>query len=145
MRTGIPDSRAKTCTGRVPCVAGTDVCTQQQKRPVHPPHDRHTHPGPVPGYYTYLIGNQLPKVFDRDPLTLALSLDGVSFKVVVAVRAGAPHARYPGIGKGPGFQYAMRARVCVPVCAHATCMRTHALCARVPYARCTCTLTQLPA
>ena len=53
----------------------------------------------------YLIGNQLPKLFDRDPLTIALSVDGVSFDRVFAVRAGAPPRRYPGTGKGPGYQY----------------------------------------
>eukprot|EP00039_Didymoeca_costata_P014249 m.228355 g.228355 ORF g.228355 m.228355 type:complete len:477 (-) comp15976_c1_seq36:297-1727(-) len=52
-----------------------------------------------------LLGSQIPKLFDRDPLTMTLSEDGVMFDKAWSVRYGAPPKRYPGVGKGPGFQY----------------------------------------
>mmetsp|Transcript_6611 Transcript_6611/g.14553 ORF Transcript_6611/g.14553 Transcript_6611/m.14553 type:complete len:344 (-) Transcript_6611:38-1069(-) len=73
--TSIPDSHTRTCTSALP-------------------------DGRI-----YLVGSQLPKAGDRDPLTLALSPDGLAFDKVVAVRANAPPRRYPGKAKGPGFQY----------------------------------------
>ena len=79
VQTKIPDSRSKTCAGVLPAADGDG--------------DR------------FIIGNQLPKRFDRDPLTIVLSANGVSFDRIFAVRAGAPAKRYPGVGKGPGYQY----------------------------------------
>jgi hypothetical protein len=57
---------------------------------------------------TVLLGAQLPRVWDRDPLTLAMSADGGrTFDRLVAMRAGAPPVRFPGVGKGTnrGFMY----------------------------------------
>ena len=83
VQTQIPDSRAKTCAGVLPLKnGGADISSLR-----------------------YIIGNQLPKRFDRDPLTISLSTDGVSWDRILAVRAGAPKQRYPGFGKGPGYQY----------------------------------------
>ena len=92
--TEIPDSRAKTCAGVLP--------------PAPAPTGRRFLLGntPVPqAGQRFLLGNQLPTRFDRDPLTISLSRDGVLFDRVAAVRAGAPPTAYPGVGKGPGFQY----------------------------------------
>ena len=76
-RTNIPDSRASTCAGVLP--NGT----------------------------RYLLGNQLPRLWDRDPLTLTLSADGVAFGRLAAVRAEAPPPDFPGFTKGPGYAYPM--------------------------------------
>ena len=78
--TNIPDSRSKTCAGALPPAADG-----QRLR--------------------YLLGNQLPKVWDRDPLTISLSPDGVEFGCVLAVRADSGREFFPGFGKGPGYQY----------------------------------------
>lgn len=75
--TNIPDSRASTCAGVLP--NGT----------------------------RYLLGNQLPRLWDRDPLTLALSADGVAFGRLSAVRADAPPPEFPAFTKGPGYAYPM--------------------------------------
>jgi hypothetical protein len=64
-----------------------------------------TYAGVLPSGQRFLLGSQLPRKWDRDPLTLALSADGVAFSKLLAVRAGAPPKRYKGVGKGPGFQY----------------------------------------
>lgn len=94
VQTNIPDSRSKTCSGTLP-----------------PP--RSADGGGAVGL-RYLLGNQLPKIWDRDPLTISLSKDGVSFDCVLAVRArcvdgqhcpGPGHQFFPGFGKGPGYQY----------------------------------------
>jgi hypothetical protein len=93
VETNIPDSRSKTCAGTLPATpAGAGGLRK----------------------YRYLVGNQLAKIWDRDPLTLSLSTDGVSFDCVLAVRArcedgqrcgGPGHEFFPGFGKGPGYQY----------------------------------------
>ena len=95
--TSIPDSRAKTCAGVLPASA-TPAATVGS--PAADSSGGREYSG-----LRYLIGNQLPKVFDRDPLTIALSPDGVTWNWVGAVRGGAPPKRYPGFGKGPGYQY----------------------------------------
>ena len=41
----------------------------------------------------------------RDPLTLALSKDGVSFDRAFALRWGAPERRFPGSHKDYGYAY----------------------------------------
>jgi hypothetical protein len=51
----------------------------------------------------YIVGNQIDK--GRDPVTLSVSADGVTFDRHWAVRFGAPPVKYPGAAKGPGFQY----------------------------------------
>jgi hypothetical protein len=60
-----------------------------------------------------LIGSQtayafdVPMYLDRDPLTVAISADGLSFDRVFALRTGAPKDfRFPGVsGRNPGFAY----------------------------------------
>jgi hypothetical protein len=54
LRTGIPDSRALTHAGILPAASGDGQAWGLR----------------------YLLGNQLPKLFDRDPLTISLSTDG---------------------------------------------------------------------
>jgi len=61
--------------------------------------------GTLPDGRIYLIGNQLPKHWLRDPLTIAVSEDGIAFSRAWAIRAGAPDVRHQGAHKGPGFQY----------------------------------------
>lgn len=69
--------------------------------------------GSLPDGTVFLAGNQVSEPFDqanrahytRDPLTLALSDDGLAFDRAVAVRSGAPPIRLPGTGKGRGYQY----------------------------------------
>jgi hypothetical protein len=69
--------------------------------------------GSLPDGAVFLAGNQLSEPLDRaerphytrDPLTLALSADGVAFDRAVAVRSGSPKIRLPGKGKGRGYQY----------------------------------------
>lgn len=61
-----------------------------------------------------LIGNQIAHTFDtalyldRDPMTIALSDDGLTFDRVYALRSGAPRRyRFPGVGgRNRGFAYA---------------------------------------
>lgn len=96
VETNIPDSRSKTCAGTLPS-------------------NRTDSGGPTVFNGTrYLLGNQLSKIWDRDPLTISLSHDGVDFNCVLAVRArcldgahcpGPGHQFFPGFGKGPGYQY----------------------------------------
>lgn len=74
--TNIPDSRSSTCAGRIAALNRT-----------------------------YVVGSQLPKLFLRDPLTLMSSKDGFDFDVLRYVRAGAPPTVFPGVGKGPGYEY----------------------------------------
>jgi hypothetical protein len=73
--TNIPDSRSSTCMGVLP--NGT----------------------------RYLLGSQLPRLWDRDPLTVTTSSDGVAFDSIDAVRANAPPPKFPDFTKGPGYQY----------------------------------------
>jgi len=69
--------------------------------------------GTLPDGRIYLIGNQVtaaqgeeePHHYNRDPLVLSLSEDGVTFDRAWAIRHGAPPIRLPGPGKGGGFQY----------------------------------------
>jgi len=58
--------------------------------------------GTLPDGRIYLIGNQ---AIGRDPLTISLSRDGVTFDRAAAIRHGAPKVRHRGRAKGPGFQY----------------------------------------
>lgn len=71
----IPDARSRTCAG----------------------------PLDGQGSGIYLVGAQNPE--GRDPVTLAIAQDGINFDRQWAVRWGAPPVRYPGLAKGPGFQY----------------------------------------
>lgn len=60
--------------------------------------------GPLPEKQgVYLVGAQNPR--SRDPVTLAISKDGLSFDRHWAVNFGAPPVRYPGHAKGVGYQY----------------------------------------
>lgn len=62
--------------------------------------------GTLPDGRVYVVGNQINDVsYGRDPLTLAISRDGVNFDWAAAVRYDAPKIDFPGDGKGPGFQY----------------------------------------
>lgn len=65
------------------------------------------HAGNLPDGSAYLLGNHVPKLWRRDPLTLALSKDGKYFSKVWAVRYGSPRPRnkQPGDFRGPGYQY----------------------------------------
>ncbi len=58
--------------------------------------------GTLPDGRIYLVGNQS---VGRDPLTISLSRDGVTFDRAAAIRHGAPKVRHRGRAKGPGFQY----------------------------------------
>jgi len=51
-----------------------------------------------------IIGN-LSEKRARDPLSMAVSADGIHFTWARAICSGAPSVRFPGPGKGPGFQY----------------------------------------
>jgi hypothetical protein len=67
-----------------------------------------THVGVLPDGRTYLLGTQVSNTslrHRRDPLTLSLSPDGVSFDQVWALRYGAPEKRYNGSHKDYGFAY----------------------------------------
>ncbi len=46
-----------------------------------------------------------PEHFPRDPLVLAISIDGKTFDRAWAIRHDTPDARYGGLGWLPGFQY----------------------------------------
>jgi hypothetical protein len=90
--TNIPDSRSATCAGVLPTSNGANRGAKRA----------------AGGHYShFLLGSQLPKLWLRDPLTIALSAGGVDFSALLAVRAGAPPARFAGSGKGPGFEYPM--------------------------------------
>jgi hypothetical protein len=77
VKTNIPDSCAKTVSGRLP-------------------------DGRV-----YLIGNNIPKLWLRSPLLITLSDDGADFDESWVIRCCAPELREKKSmdGKGPGFQY----------------------------------------
>ena len=72
--------------------AGVDVnCNWSTPLPTNIPDSRSsTCAGALPNGSTYLLGSQLPRLWDRDPLTLALSPDGAAFDSLQAVRADAP-------------------------------------------------------
>jgi len=62
--------------------------------------------GTLPDGRVYMVGNQVnEKLYDRDPLTLAISRDGSRFDRAWAIRHDAPPVAFKGKGKGPGFQY----------------------------------------
>ena len=62
--------------------------------------------GMLPDGRVYMVGNQVNgALYGRDPLTLAISRDGVHFDWAAAIRDDAPNIDFPGKGKGPGFQY----------------------------------------
>ena len=61
--------------------------------------------GMLPKGQWYLIGNNIPIKWCRDPLTIACSYDGITFDRAWALRANAPQQRHYGMYKGPGFQY----------------------------------------
>jgi len=62
--------------------------------------------GTLPDGRIYLVGNQINrKEYERDPLTLAVSRDGITFDRAWAIRYGAPPIEFRGKGKGRGFQY----------------------------------------
>jgi hypothetical protein len=63
--------------------------------------------GTLPDGRVFLIGNNLDKLWLRDPLILAVSKDGINFTKAYTIRCGAPNCREknPGDHKGPGFQY----------------------------------------
>ena len=62
--------------------------------------------GMLPDGRVYVVGNQVNgDLYGRDPLTLAISRDGVHFDWAAAIRYDAPKIDFPGKGKGPGFQY----------------------------------------
>ena len=62
--------------------------------------------GTLPDGRTYMIGNQVnDKAYERDPLTLAISRDGVNYDWAAAIRFDRPGIEFPGDGKGPGYQY----------------------------------------
>jgi hypothetical protein len=73
--TNIPDSRSSTCAGV------------------------------LPNRTRYLVGSQLPRLWDRDPITITLSDDGINFDRLLALRSGAPPPVFPAFTKGPGYQY----------------------------------------
>ncbi|MCP4646102.1 MAG: hypothetical protein GY851_37000 [bacterium] len=75
VKTNIPDSPSLSCVGRLP-----------------------------DGQF-FLIGNHLPKQWRRDPLTLALSRDGLDYDRAWAIRSGAPPITHKGLHKGVGYQY----------------------------------------
>ena len=60
--------------------------------------------GTLPDGRIYLVGSQV-ETGRRDPLTIALSRDGVTFDWAAAIRHGAPEIRHAGRAKGVGFQY----------------------------------------
>ena len=78
LRTNIPDSRSSTCAGEITTLSNN---------------------------LTYLFGSQLNRQWDRDPLTLALSTNGIDFEVLNSVNDDAPPVVFPGTGKGPGYAY----------------------------------------
>jgi BNR repeat protein len=61
--------------------------------------------GRLPDGQFFLIGNHIAKHWRRDPLTLALSRDGLDFDRAWAIRSGAPALRHKGMHKGVGYQY----------------------------------------
>ena len=77
VRTSIPDSPSKSCSGSLP-------------------------DGSV-----FLIGNYVPESAHgrRDPLVLSLSRDGKRFDRAAAIRGGSPEIRSAGAAKSRGFQY----------------------------------------
>ncbi len=67
-----------------------------------------THVGVLPDGRTYLLGTQVSNTslrHKRDPLTLSLSPDGLSFTQAYALRYGCPERRYNGSHKDYGFAY----------------------------------------
>ena len=67
-----------------------------------------THVGALPDGRTYLLGTQVSNTslrHKRDPLTLSLSPDGLSFTQAFALRYGCPERRYNGSHKDYGYAY----------------------------------------
>jgi hypothetical protein len=67
-----------------------------------------THVGTLPDGRTYLLGTQVSNTslrHKRDPLTLSLSPDGLSFTQAFALRYGCPDRRYNGSHKDYGYAY----------------------------------------
>ena len=92
----------QTNTQDIPCNWSTAVPTT-----IPDSHTR-THVGALPDGRTYLLGTQVSNTslrHKRDPLTLSLSADGVSFNQAWALRYGAPDKRYEGSHKDYGFAY----------------------------------------
>ena len=118
VETNIPDSRSKTCAGTLPANTASTAAPVLHTAATEGSEKVQAGSGvevtaQVAGGLRYLLGNQLSKIWDRDPLTISLSKDGVSFACVLAVRArcvdgahcgGAGHEFFPGFGKGPGYQ-----------------------------------------
>ncbi|MFI4911650.1 MAG: exo-alpha-sialidase [Sedimentisphaeraceae bacterium JB056] len=63
--------------------------------------------GSLPDGRIYIIGNNIDKLWLRDPIMISLSTDGVHFDKSYVIRCGASNCREknPGDHKGPGFQY----------------------------------------
>jgi hypothetical protein len=67
-----------------------------------------THVGSLPDGRTYLLGTQVSNTsirHKRDPLTLSLSPDGLSFTQAYALQYGCPERRYNGSHKDYGYAY----------------------------------------
>lgn len=106
--TNIPDSRSKTCSGTLPTSSAGVGGPERAQSAIA---SRRADDVLTKFNGTrYLLGNQLAKIWDRDPLTISLSHDGVDFSCVLAVRArcidgahcpGPGHEFFPGFGKGP--------------------------------------------
>ena len=98
-----------TSTPVVAARARQIACNWSEAVPTTIP-DSHTrtHVGALPSGDTYLLGTQVSNTsirHKRDPLTLSLSPDGVSFTRAWALRYGAPERRYNGSHKDYGFAY----------------------------------------
>ncbi|MFI4911649.1 MAG: exo-alpha-sialidase [Sedimentisphaeraceae bacterium JB056] len=63
--------------------------------------------GNLPDGRAFLIGNNIDRLWLRDPLILSISEDGINFTKAYTIRCGAPQCmeKNPGDHKGPGFQY----------------------------------------
>jgi hypothetical protein len=72
--------------------------------------------------HRYIVGNQIDK--GRDPVTISVSADGITFDRHWSVRWGAPKVKYPGAAKVAGFQcefYSSSSRVST-LCLRRSCL-----------------------
>ena len=76
-------------------------CDWPAPAPTDIPHAGRSYVGQLPDGRAFMVGNQL-KDGARDPLTLSVSADGVSWGKQWALRSGARPPRFPASGKGAG-------------------------------------------
>lgn len=96
---------ASTCQTALPTPIGLECNWSNPVKTAIPDSRSRTWATTLDSGAAVLFGAQLPKLWDRDPLTVSIAPDGVHFSHQYSVIFGAPPQRFPGHNKGPGFQY----------------------------------------